>query len=73
MVSTRYHLEYPQAMNPRIQNIISTRYTGPKVEFIMLCSILRLAWYMGIILNPINGIEHPMVELKKIGRKKEEI
>ena len=29
-----------------------------------LCLILRPAWKLEILLNPVNGIDHPVIELK---------
>ena len=31
----------------------------------LLCSVLYPAWDMEIILNPVNGIEYPVLVLKK--------
>ena len=35
------------------------------VYSLLLCSILCPYWYMKIFLNPVNDIEHPVLELEK--------
>ena len=68
MVTIRYQLECPQVTNPRIQNNVLPWDMSPEVEFNMLsllCLIIFPSWDMETISNPVNGIDHPVIETKK--------
>ena len=66
-IAMRYHLNHPLVVNLSIRNSQLPQDTVPGVECIMLhflCLILRPAWKLEILLNPVNGIDHPVIELK---------
>ena len=74
-------IQLPRGINPSIHGIEVQGYTLVfiheiqvmilKLEYyLLLCSIIRPYLDLETILNTVNGIEHPMLELEKRERKR---